>query len=208
MLNDMPSRQDPTIPPFEESMREFLSARGTDADAQSVVYNLDHGALSVVSTLELLALRPHDLTHAGFVVLMSVWITGPRETRELAAILRVTKGAIVGAVDTLERRGLVARERSLEDRRFVTVKLTDEGTDLISRVQKDWHALEREVTADLTDRERRTLAALCRKVAHSARALRRARGGATPPLPDPARFLKTARKSPDTEEVHRAPAQR
>ncbi len=72
MLNDMPSRQDPTIPPFEESMREFLGARGTDADAHSVVYNLGHGALSVVSTLELLALRPHDLSHAGFVVLMTV----------------------------------------------------------------------------------------------------------------------------------------
>ncbi len=189
-------------------MRAFLGARGTDVGAQSAVFNLDQGAVDVISTLEVLALRPHDLSHAGFSVLMTVWITGPRETRELAAVLRVTKGAVVGAVDTLERRGLVARERSREDRRLVSIKLTDEGTDLIIRVQKEWHDLEREVTADLTDHERRTLAALCRKVAHSARTLRRARGSPTTQLPDPARFLKKARISPATGEVRDAPAPR
>ena len=69
------------------------------------MFNLDHAAIDVIATMDSLSLRPHDLTHAGFVLLMTLWITGPRETRELAAVLRVTKGAIVGAVNTLERRG-------------------------------------------------------------------------------------------------------
>ena len=64
---------------------------------------------------------------------MTLWITGPRETRELASVLRVTKGAIVGAVNTLEHRNLVRRLRSETDRRLVTVELTDAGDALISR---------------------------------------------------------------------------
>src|ERR1700694_4115434 len=139
ILNDMPTRQD--LLPYEQHMRTFLARTGTDLDAQAAVFNLHHAAMDVMATMDSLALRPHDLTHAGFVVLMTIWITGPRETRELAAILRVTRGAIVGSVNTLERRGLVRRIRSKIDRRLVTLELTDSGLDLVIRVQKDWHAL-------------------------------------------------------------------
>jgi DNA-binding MarR family transcriptional regulator len=171
-------------------MQAFLQQRGThDVDAHSAVFNLDHAALDVLATMEGLTLRPHELTHAGFVLLMTLWITGPRETRELASVLRVTKGAIVGAVNTLERRDLVRRLRSETDRRLVTVELTDEGDTLISRVQRDWHELEREVTNVLTTDEKQTLAALCRKLAYSARNLRYSSGPRLPELPDPAGFL-------------------
>jgi DNA-binding MarR family transcriptional regulator len=178
------------LPLFERQMQAFLQQRGGhDVDALAAVFNLDNAALDVLTTMEGLALRPHELTHAGFVLLMTLWITGPRETRELASVLRVTKGAIVGAVNTLERRGLVRRIRSEADRRLVTVELTDEGDALISRVQRDWHELEREVTDVLTTDEKQTLAALCRRLAYSARNLRLRSGSATPELPDPAGFL-------------------
>ena len=131
-------------------MQAFLARAGTDVDSQAAVFNLDHAALDVIATMEGLALRPHELTHAGFVLLMTLWITGPRETRELAAVLRVTKGAIVGAVNTLERRGLVQRDRSPDRPPPRSVELTESGRDLISRVQKDWRALEVEVTSVLT----------------------------------------------------------
>lgn len=171
-------------------MQIFLEPYVSDIDAQAAVFNLDHGALDVIATLEGLALRPADLTHAGFVLLMTLWITGPRETRELASVLRVTKGAIVGAVNTLERRGLVRRKRSEIDRRLVAIELTDTGRELIERVQKDWHKLELAVTSDLSSEEKRTLAALCRKMAHSARSLRSRHGGRMPELPDPSIFLE------------------
>lgn len=176
------------LPLFEQHMQSFLAPYVKDIDAQSAVFNLDHGALDVVATMEGIALRPHDLSHAGFVLLMTLWITGPRETRELAAVLRVTKGAIVGSVNTLERRDLVRRERSDVDRRLVTVELTNEGRALIERVQQDWHKLELAVTSDLSAEEKRILAALCRKVAHSARVVRQ-RHGSRPELPDPSVFL-------------------
>lgn len=180
----MQTSQDP--PEFERYIQAFLAREGTDIDSQAAVFNLDHAFVDVFATMEVLALRPHDLTHAGFVLLMTLWATGPRETRELAAVLRVTKGAIVGAVNTLERRGLVQRDRTLSDRRLVRVELTDVGRELIVRVQKDWRALEVEVTSALTLKEKRTLAALCRKIGHSARVVRHSRNRAqSPALPTP-----------------------
>jgi DNA-binding MarR family transcriptional regulator len=121
---------------------------------------------------------------------MTLWITGPRETRELAAVLRVTKGAVVGAVNTLERRGLARRVRSDIDRRLVTCELTAKGESLITCVQKEWRELEVEVTSSLSVDEKRTLAVLCRKIGHAAKELRRARGSRVPELPDPAVFLE------------------
>lgn len=182
--------------PYEQHLQTFLARGGTDLDAQAAVFNLDHAAMDVIATMEGLALRPHDLSHAGFVVLMTIWITGPRETRELAAVLRVTKGAIVGSVNTLEKRGLVRRIRSKVDRRLVTVELTGSGLDLVTRVQKDWHALEVQVTSGLTAEEQRTLAGLCRKMAAGARALRRGRNGYIEPL-NPELFLSENAKMPN-----------
>jgi DNA-binding MarR family transcriptional regulator len=186
------------IPLFEQHLQAFLAARGADPDAQAAVFNLDHATMDVLSTMEAIALRPHELSHAGFVMLMTIWTTGPRETRELASVLRVTKGAIVGAVNTLQRRSLVKRHRSTEDKRLVTVSLTDAGTELVARVQRDWHALEREITSGLTAQEQRTLAALCRKMAAGARTVRLAHKGARAPvLPTPDSFLPKTRTSPD-----------
>jgi len=190
----MPTRQD--LLPYEQHLQTFLARIGTDLDAQAAVFNLDHAAMDVIATMEGLALRPHELSHAGFVVLMTLWITGPRETRELAAVLRVTRGAIVGSVNTLEKRGLVRRLRSDIDRRLVSVELTHSGLDLVARVQKDWHVLEVEVTRGLTVEEQRALASLCRKMGAGARAMRRDRNGHIEPL-NPALFLSETTKMPN-----------
>jgi DNA-binding MarR family transcriptional regulator len=189
----MSPRQD--LLPYERHLQSFLGRVGANLDAQAAVFNLDHAAMDVIATMESLALRPRDLTHAGFVLLMTVWITGPRETRELAAVLRVTKGAVVGAVNTLEQRGLVRRVRSDVDRRLVTYELTDPGLECVASVQKDWHALEVAVTSGLTVKEQRLLASLCRKMAASARTLRRDRNGHIEAL-NPELFLSEAKKMP------------
>ncbi len=189
----MPIRQG--LLPYERLMRTFFARAGADLDAQAAVFNLDHAAMDVMATMEGLALRPYGLSHAGFVVLMTIWISGPRETRELAAVLRVTRGAIVGSVNTLERRGLVRRIRSEVDRRLVTLELTDSGLALVTRAQKDWHTLEVEVTGGLTIKEQRTLASLLRKMAAGARALRRDRNGHIEPL-NPALFLSENPRMP------------
>lgn len=157
------------IPPFERQLRDHIRAHGDDLDAQAVNFNLFRTGTDVLSAMESEALRPLGLTHAGFVILMTLWITGPRETRDLARVQRVSKPAIVSAVNTLARANLVERVRSDTDRRLVSVQLTRAGTRLVVRAHERWHREERRTAAVLTRAEQRTLAGLLRKLRTSIR---------------------------------------
>ncbi|RYZ06258.1 MAG: MarR family transcriptional regulator [Myxococcales bacterium] len=54
--------------------------------------------------------------------------------RSLAQRLSVQHHTAVALVDKVEERGLVRRERSLEDKREVLVRLTEAGRDLLQRL--------------------------------------------------------------------------
>ena len=54
---------------------------------------------------------------------------------ELAAEEGISPPALSGHVDRLERAGLIDRVRSIEDRRRVGLRLTDEGARLLRRVR-------------------------------------------------------------------------
>ena len=167
-----------SYPLFERQLRQFFGPRGVDLDAQAVVLNLFRAQADVFSWIEGEALRPVGLTHAGFVLLMSLWTIAPLETRSLAAVLGVSKPAVVSAVDTLERRGFVRRVRSKEDRRLVSVELTLAGRKLVERAQRRTHARELDLTSTFTPQEQRTLVRLLRKLGTAAREREERKGAA------------------------------
>jgi DNA-binding MarR family transcriptional regulator len=155
--------------PFERDLRHFLKPRGVDLDAQAVMFELHRTSTDVVAALEAAALRSFGLSHAGFVLLMTLWISGGREVRDLARAQRVSKPAIVSCVHTLERSRLVRRVRSEVDKRLVTVELTRHGRSLVEKAQVALHRCERLLTRDLTATQKRTLAELLRRVGRTAR---------------------------------------
>jgi DNA-binding MarR family transcriptional regulator len=155
--------------PYESILRSFLAERGGNLDAMAVMFLLFRTDTVTISVMESAALRPYGLTHAGFVLLMTLWMTGPQETRHLARLQRVSKPSIVSAVDTLQRSGLVQRTRLQEDRRLVSVGLTAKGEETIAEAHHDWHECEQRVAGVLTRKEQRALAGLLRKLGDAAR---------------------------------------
>lgn len=92
------------------------------------------GVLSVAAQLEPEleeALAEHRLTRPSFQVLTALLdAEGHALTqRELMATVRRTSGTISVRLARLERAGLVTREPDAEDRRTVTVTLTDRGRE-------------------------------------------------------------------------------
>jgi DNA-binding MarR family transcriptional regulator len=170
MLNDMVSPSTP-LSSEERQLREFIAQRGADLDAQAVVYNLSHTSRDVIGAIDAAVLTPAGLTHAGYVLLITLWITGPRETRELAVAQRVTKGAIVSAVHTLSAAGLVRRVRSTEDRRLVSVVLTEKGQTVIERVHDRWHQWEQLISSELSRDDQRQFVACLRRLSARSREL-------------------------------------
>ena len=72
-------------------------------------------------------LAPHDLTHAQWVPLYKLFRGECTTMAELARDLQLDPAAVTRALDRLEAKGLVRRERSASDRRVVLIELTAEG---------------------------------------------------------------------------------
>ena len=109
-------------------------------------------------------LQRADLTPSQFGVLEALYHLGPMHQCDLGERILKSSGNMTLVIDNLEKRALVRRERSLEDRRFIQVHLTPEGERLIRRVFPGHaDAITREL-AVLTQEEQRTLGNLCRKL--------------------------------------------
>jgi len=104
------------------------------------------------------------LTPSQFGVLETLYHLGPLCQGEISHKLLKSSGNITLVLDNLEKRGLIERQRSHEDRRMVTIVLTDSGRDLIERVFPRQAALIAEAFSPLSPEEQRTLGELCKKL--------------------------------------------
>ena len=102
------------------------------------------------------------LTISQFGALEALFHLGPLCQRELSEKLLKSSGNITMVVDNLEKRGLVERKREGEDRRYVTVHLTQEGWRLISEIFPAHVAAIVEEMNILTASEQNELGRLCR----------------------------------------------
>lgn len=104
------------------------------------------------------------LTISQFGVLEALLHKGPMCQRDVAIKILKSTGNITLVIDNLEKQGLVQRERSLEDRRYCTVLLTEKGRGLI---EATFAEIEAAIVAEmgvLTDAEQETLGKLCKKL--------------------------------------------
>jgi MarR family transcriptional regulator, lower aerobic nicotinate degradation pathway regulator len=98
----------------------------------SLIDGLVQLAFVVHGTLERRA-ADHDLSITQ-ARLLGVLRDRTPTMNQLGKLLGLDKSSISGLVDRAERRGLVARTPSAEDKRVVLVGLTDHGRSLVSRV--------------------------------------------------------------------------
>ena len=137
--------------------------RGTKAeiDALNAYIKLMRAAESVTSRSH--SVLPKDITLSQFGALEVLLHRGPLCQSDLAGKLLKSGGNITLIVDNLEKAGHVVRERSSEDRRFVTVSLTDSGRVFITELfPKVAASITRELSA-LSPAEQFTLGWLCKK---------------------------------------------
>ncbi|GAW65487.1 marR family transcriptional regulator [Geoanaerobacter pelophilus] len=104
------------------------------------------------------------LTISQFGVLEALLHKGAMCQRDVAAKILKSTGNITLVIDNLEKQELVRRERSLEDRRYYTVVLTDKGRALIEVVFAGVEAAIVSEMSALTEQEQETLGELCKKL--------------------------------------------
>src|SRR5688500_14117347 len=104
------------------------------------------------------------LTMSQFGSLETLYHLGPMNQKELGTRLLKSGGNMTMVLDNLERRGLVRRERTPEDRRVCTVSLTAEGEALIRDLFPHHAAAITAELSVLSPKEQTELGRLCRKL--------------------------------------------
>lgn len=110
------------------------------------------------------ALAEHDLRLAHFAVLAALADFGPLAQHELADRLDINRSHLVGYLDHVEQRGLVARDRDPDDRRRQRVALTAAGRALLRDLGPVAERSQSEFLDALSRSERATLVSLLRRV--------------------------------------------
>ncbi|MFG1914220.1 MarR family winged helix-turn-helix transcriptional regulator [Micromonospora sp. NPDC048898] len=82
----------------------------------------------------------HGLTHAGMVTLMTLARHGELPHRAVAEMGFVRPATLTGIVDTLERDGLVERQRDDSDRRSIRLAITPAGRDRVAALTAQIHS--------------------------------------------------------------------
>jgi len=121
-------------------------------------------AVNAVSLREGEVRRAAGLTESQFGALEALHHLGPLCQHELAGKVLKSAGNMTTVVDNLERRGLVERRRDGDDRRMVTIHLTDPGRELVREVFPRVAGVLEEAFSTLSAKEQDQLGALCRRL--------------------------------------------
>lgn len=79
------------------------------------------------------------LSGPQLICLRQLAAQGPMQTSHLAEAVNLSSATVCGILNRLEQRGLVTRERQLDDRRRVLVSLSEAGQDTVDNAPPALH---------------------------------------------------------------------
>lgn len=95
-------------------------------------------------------LEPHDVTLGQYFILRELWAEEGLTQRELSARIAIAEPSTVAALDAMEKRDLVVRVRSRQDRRKTHIHLTARGRGLRTTLLGHASAIINGGTSDFT----------------------------------------------------------
>lgn len=141
------------VPPgFEQ---EWPGAR---AGATEVVLNVIRAGEALAALVDSFV-RQRGLPSATALIVLEVLRgdAGPLAPSVVAERCFLSRPALSGVMDTLERHGLLRRYPDLSDRRRTLVEITSQGKETLERLLPDLHKAEVAWTAGLTDAQKTAL---------------------------------------------------
>lgn len=106
----------------------------------------------------------HKLTTPQFNVLEVLFDSKVMSLKKISNELNVTGANITCVIDNLEKRELVVRIPSKEDRRIINAELTQKGQDVFQSIFPQYLDLLDETTTNLADNEKKEFIRLLDKL--------------------------------------------
>ncbi|WP_027015333.1 MarR family winged helix-turn-helix transcriptional regulator [Comamonas composti] len=145
--------------PFESAgflMRKVLSSILQQADAQ---------------------LAEQDLTYVQWLPLYHLLLAPDSTSAHMARCLGMDPAAVTRALDRLEAKSVIRRERSTKDRRIVHLSLTDEGRALAAQVPRVLARVLNHHLAGFSQAECELLLSMLKRMLANGEAMRTAQSG-------------------------------
>ena len=98
-----------------------------------------------------------DITPVQYAVLYCLWEDNGKSPKEIAERLKLENSTISGILERMEKKELIKRSISKEDRRFIQVVLTEKGASLKEDVLATVELVNNEVLSVFSDEEREAL---------------------------------------------------
>ncbi len=117
-----------------------------------------------IRSMEDKILSQFGLTSGQFGCLETLHHLGSMCQKEIGQKIFSCEGNITQIIDNLEKRSLVVRVRSEEDRRYFIINLTREGKDLIEKVFPTYVEQLTEKMSPLSDEDLQNLGQICKTV--------------------------------------------
>lgn len=114
-------------------------------------------------------LRPFDVTPIQYSMLKCLWDTDMQTPTQLAQALQVDTSTITGLIERLERKNMVARMYSQEDRRSIQIHLQETGRRLQSGIEDAIQQANIEITKGMTPEAVHLLKQQCELMKENAR---------------------------------------
>ncbi len=105
-----------------------------------------------------------ELTPTQFAAIMRVAEHGELSQNQLGRLTAMDVATIKGVVDRLVKKGLLDLSPDPQDRRRVTIQLSDKAAAMLEALEEAGHAISRDTLEPLSAEERRTLLRLIQKI--------------------------------------------
>lgn len=152
----------PELTTTERRAAQWLEARGASLVDFWASYNaISAGQILYSGFGE--ALRPLGLSYESWRILWVLALVRQSEPRLLAQTLWLSRPAVTSALNKLEEGGHIVRTRATNDRRLVSVEMTDSGAELLERGAEVYVDALTTFMAALEPEEKELLARIGRK---------------------------------------------
>ena len=102
-------------------------------------------------------LENYDVTPVQYGVLHCLWKDDKTTPKEIASELKLENSTISGILDRMEKKNLLKRQVSTEDRRYIEVVLTEKGASLEKPVLDTIDQANLDILASIPEEEQQIL---------------------------------------------------
>lgn len=110
-------------------------------------------------------LSEYDITPVQYGVLYCLWVDKKKSPKEIADTLHLETSTISGILERMEKKDLILRNISREDRRYIEIVLTDKALALKEPVLSTVEQINAEVMTDIPEKQQEELKTLLRAIA-------------------------------------------